>query len=113
VRTENRDPQSLLNMYRHLIHLKANSPALTEGDYHSVNIGSGYVYAYVRETEMQRFLVMLNFDSRHAHVMLRGSVGRWVAGTHMVEGDGEMAVAGALSLEPYEGRVYELRRGEV
>ncbi len=112
VETEARDPESLLNLYRHLIHLKANSPALTEGDYRSLDLGNGYTYGYIRETPLQRFLVMLNFDSRPKTVTLRGLVGRWVAGTHLVEGDGEMAQSGTLELEAYEGRLYELRRGD-
>lgn len=112
VQAQSVDPQSSLNFYRYLIHLKANSPALTTGDYRSLDLGNGYVYAFIRETELQRFLVMLNFDSRPATVVVRGPVGRWIAGTHEVEGDGEMAESGELILEPYEGRAYELRRGE-
>jgi alpha-glucosidase len=113
VKTENADPQSLLNFYRHLIHLKAHSPALTGGDYRSLEVGNGYVYAFIRETELQRFLVVLNFDSKAEQVVLRGPVGRWIAGTHLVEGDGEIAQPGKILLEPYEGRAYELRRGEM
>jgi hypothetical protein len=71
------------------------------------------VYSYVRETEVQRFLVMLNFDSRSATVTLKGPVGRWIAGTHLVDGDGELAKNGTLELEPYEGRAYELRLGDM
>jgi alpha-glucosidase len=111
VALENRDPHSSLNLYRHLIHLRSESPGLRDGDYRSVEVGNGYVYAYVRETLLQKFLVVLNFDSKPASIELRGSSGRWVAGTHLVEGDGEPA-SGETTLEAYEGRLYELRKGE-
>ncbi|HVQ43536.1 MAG TPA: alpha-amylase family glycosyl hydrolase [Candidatus Saccharimonadia bacterium] len=113
VATEERDPDSSLNLYRHLIHLRAQSPALVEGDYRSIETGNERVYAFVRETEQQRFLVMLNFDAQPATAMLHGRVGAWVAGTVVVEGDGQPGHAGELALEPYEGRVYELIRGGV
>jgi alpha-glucosidase len=112
VSAENIDPLSTLSLYRHLIHLRAQSPALVEGDYRSVNVDNGYVFAYVRETELQRFLVLLNFDSKPSKVRLRGYVGRWVAGTHLVDGDGQIKDGGTLELAPYEGQVYEYRRGE-
>jgi len=112
VEAEDRDPDSSLNLYRHLIHLRAQSPALIDGDYRSIQSGNGYVYAYVRENEQQRFLIVLNFDSKPATAILRGPVGKWVAGTEEVEGDGAAGTPGELVLGPYEGRVYELIRGE-
>lgn len=113
VEAEERDPLSFLSLYRHLIHIRALSPALIEGDYRSLDMGSGYVYGFIRENERQRFLVMLNFDSKPAMAHLRGKVGKWVAGTHLVEGDGLAVNPGPLELEPYEGRVYELIQGEM
>lgn len=107
VETQERDPESSLQLYRHLIHLRANTPALIEGDYRSIGLGSDFVFAYVRETEHQRCLVVLNFDDHPARIKLRGIEGVWVAGTHVVNGDGEPATAGELELEPYEGRIYE------
>jgi alpha-glucosidase len=108
---EERDPESMLNMYRHLIHLREQSPAFTVGDYRSLKVDNPYVYAYVRETELQRMLVVLNFDSEPAQVTLHGKVGAWIGGTHEIMGDGELGKAGFLELSGYEGRIYELNRG--
>lgn len=113
VETESHDPMSSLHLYQHLIHLRAQSPALIEGDYRSLDLGNGHVYGFIRETEHQRFLVILNFDSKPAAAILHGRVGRWVAGTDLVEGDGLPGEAGELVLEEYEGRVYELTSGEM
>ena len=113
VANEQMDPQSSLRLYQHLIHMRAQSPALIEGDYRSVECGNDHIYAFIRETQAQRFLMVLNFESEPATAVLHGKVGRFVAGTHAVEGDGELATAGDLALEAYEGRVYELTRRDM
>jgi alpha-glucosidase len=107
VEREDRTPDSHLNMYRHLIHLRNDSPALYEGIYRSINVDNPYVYAYIRETGLQRFFILLNFDKHHAKFSVNGLIGKWVAGTHIVEGDGEEPTSTIITLEPYEGRVYE------
>ncbi len=110
---EDAQADSFLNLYRHLIHLRSASPALTVGDYRSIEVGCPYVYGYIRETELQRFLVILNFDRNPAEVMLHGRTGAWVAGTHEVFGDGLAPLSSTVTLKAYEGRVYELRKGDV
>jgi alpha-glucosidase len=105
-------PDSMLQFVRHMIHLRGHSPALIEGDYHSLTLANTDVYAYVRETEYQRDVVVLNFDSHQQEIKLRGPIGAWVAGTHQTEGDGMIPERGEIRLRPYEGRVYELRKKE-
>ena len=39
-------------------------------------------------------------------------IGKWVAGTHSTHGSGEPPEAVELALAPYEGRVYEILRGD-
>lgn len=111
VQQQDHDPESMLAMYRRLIHMRQTSPALAEGDYRSLQIDNPYVYAFVRETELQRITVFLNFDSHPAHVRVKGRIGRWEAGTHAVMGDGVLA-SDELTLEPYEGRLFEINAGE-
>jgi hypothetical protein len=84
---------------------------LTEGDYRSISTDNDQVYAFIRETERQRFMVVLNFAKTTAKVTLAGGGGKWIAGTHLTQGDGEPA-AGELALKPYEGRVYEVLQGD-
>lgn len=111
VATLEKQPDSTLAMYRHLIHLRSMSPALQEGDYRSLPEMNPYVFAFVRETEHQRFLVTLNFDDARQSFVMPGKIGTWIAGTHEVDGDGQVPVGGRITLEPYEGRVYELAWG--
>lgn len=112
VELQQHDPESSLAMYRHLIALRAQSPALVGGDYHSLQVDNPYIYAFVRQTPLQRMLVVLNFDSHPAACELDGPVGRWIAGTHEVMGDGAAVSGGRIELEAYEGRVYEYQRGQ-
>jgi len=108
VELERHDPESSLAMYRHLIHLRQSLPALAEGVYRSVPVDNPFVYVFVRETKHQQVLVALNFDVHKAAFRLAGTVGRWIAGTHEVLGDGLEPEGDTITLHGYEGRVYEL-----
>jgi hypothetical protein len=105
------DPDSLANMYSHLIMLRRTCPALSHGDYRPIEVDHPEVFGYVRETELQKMIVLLNFAHRAARVDSRALKGGWVAGTDVVEGDG-LSPANELLLDGLEGRMYELRRGE-
>lgn len=108
---EEKDPDSMLNLYRHLIKLRNACPALSVGDYRSLQLETRQVFGYIRETEWQRFLIVLNFGTKEERLQLHGRAGAWIAGTHEVLGDGEVPAQNIVTLKPYEGRVYELRQG--
>ncbi|HEY6736336.1 MAG TPA: alpha-amylase family glycosyl hydrolase [Candidatus Saccharimonadia bacterium] len=110
VKLEDRDPGSFLSLYRHLIHLRTVMPALADGAYRSLVSDNPYVYAYLRETPLQRVVVVLNFDAHAAKVTLSEWLGGWVAGTHEVMGDGEVLGGSTIELKGYEGRVYEVMK---
>lgn len=95
----------------YLGHLRSSLPALSEGEYRPLLLKNDAVYGFVRETSCQRCYVLLNFGNEEEQVELK-RIGRWIAGTHEVYGDGEMHSDGTLVLTPYEGRLYELRRGD-
>jgi alpha-glucosidase len=60
VSVQDRDPASVLALYRALIALRRATPALRLGSYRAVDAAPD-VYAYVREHEGRRVLVALNF----------------------------------------------------
>jgi glycosidase len=62
VAAQSDDPASLLNLYRRLIHLRQQHPALLAGDYRAVDSNSKEVYAFVREVEGQTVLVVINLN---------------------------------------------------
>ncbi len=63
VAAQERDPRSMLSLFRRLTTLRRELPALAIGSYRSVNTNADEVYAYVREHGEQRVLVALNFGS--------------------------------------------------
>jgi glycosidase len=56
------DPDSLLNHYRSLIQLRNEHEALRSGDWSRVETDSADVYAYLRSTEDEGLLVLINFS---------------------------------------------------
>lgn len=108
---EERDNEAHNELLDHLLHLRAYAPALSDGDYRSLDLPNDSVYAFVRETGRQRCYVLLNFSNKVQQIEIK-RVGRWIAGTHLVDGDGAVHSGDELELAPYEGRMYELRRGD-
>ncbi len=70
VAAEQADPNSLLNFYKKLIHLRKTSPALRAGEYIPCDGTPEGVFAYVREGESQKVLVALNFTHKPVTVSL-------------------------------------------
>lgn len=58
------DPDSLLNHYRSLIHLRNAHSALRTGDWTLVNSNPGRVYAFLRHSEEETVLVVLNLSNK-------------------------------------------------
>ncbi len=64
VASQNADPDSLLNHYRRLIHLRSVHPALLRGGYTSIDTGRDDVIAWERSTDHERLVVVANLSAR-------------------------------------------------
>ena len=64
VAAQDRDPASLLNLHRQLIHLRVQYPALGSGTLTPVAASDGAVAAYVRRSGDQAMLVVVNLGDR-------------------------------------------------
>ena len=65
IRLQNDDPTSMLNLYRGLATLRRSEPALSVGDYQSVDTGIEEVFAFRRfGVDSDDFLVLLNFGQQ-------------------------------------------------
>jgi alpha-glucosidase len=101
------DPGSLLNLYRHLLALRKESPALQYGDYQPVDPAAEDCYVYLRHTTDQRFLVTLNFSSQTRKLDLPlPHTGTLRAGTHLDRPG--MPTESSLELRGNEGLIIEL-----
>ena len=110
VAIQEKDRTSMLNFYRALTSLRRAEPALSVGDYASVDAGSEDVFAYVRTAPGgDRFLIVLNFGSDTYGLDLSrvGNTSATIAvATNMVR-QGSVDVSG-LELGPNEGLVLRL-----
>ena len=64
VENETNDPNSLLSFYRDLVHLRNDHEALRTGDTLVVDSGNPSVYALLRYTDEEAFLVLINVDTK-------------------------------------------------
>ncbi len=108
VETELADADSLLNWYRRMLQVRADSRALRAGSYRSLEGAPRGVFAYVRQAGDERALVMLNFASRTRVVDPAGESGeaatwRVLVSTHRTSGAPvENGDDGRITLAPYE-----------
>jgi alpha-glucosidase len=65
VAAQEKDPTSMLHLFRALTALRRAEPALAVGDYAAVDVESGEVFAYTRTApDTDRFLIVLNFGNQ-------------------------------------------------
>ena len=103
------DPHSLLNLYKQLIRLRKELPALYEGSYQSVTDGIPEdCYCFLRQAEDQILAVCLNFSSQQRQISLSDLEHLQLlfstSPAKSKEGIGQ-----SLTLQPYEGCLYELK----
>ena len=100
---EEKDPRSVLNYFRKVVKLRKENPVFVYGKYTLLDNDNPNVYAYTRELDGKKILVLLNFksvaatantgiDLRRAKILL----GNYVAPS----ADGK--------LRPYEAVIYQL-----
>ncbi|MFK7806114.1 MAG: alpha-amylase family glycosyl hydrolase, partial [Anaerolineae bacterium] len=66
VERQNDEPDSLLNHYRALIHLRNEHEALRVGAWTLVDSGSPRIYAFLRQSENETILVVMNLNGKQA-----------------------------------------------
>ena len=64
VKDQERNPNSLLNYYKNLLRIRKNTPALIEGDYVPLHPAAKDYLAFLRVTNPQAVLVVLNFSEK-------------------------------------------------
>jgi alpha-glucosidase len=111
VEAESADPKSILTLYRRLIHLRREQPALSIGAYAAIP-APGDLLAYRRNFERgRRYLIVLNFGSEPATFQSTAvpASGRVAVSTHL---DREAEpFDGQVDLRADEGLVIELADG--
>jgi alpha-glucosidase len=111
VAAQQRDPGSMLSLYRRLIALRREIPALNCGDYRPVPSG-GYLLLFLREGGGRRLLMALNFSSDRAVFHSREKWRGTVLLSTSFDREGK-EFRGALELRGDEGVIVELREEQV
>ena len=102
---ELKDPASIYNYTRQAIALHHSSKAFTYGDYTDLDPSNEQIYAYTRTLGAEKFLVVLNYSKTPATWSLPAGMqpGKLVL-CNLTTTPGDAA---ALTLAPYEARVYK------
>jgi alpha-glucosidase len=98
-------PGSLLNLYRRLLEIRHQEPALQVGDYQSLPTERG-VFAYLRVAGQSRLAVALNFTGEPARAITMSGSGDVVLSTELDRGGPESLER--LALRPHEGIIIRL-----
>ncbi len=107
VASEQNDPRSFLSLTRALLVLRRALPALTVGSYRSLDQDNVACFAYLREHEGQRYLVVLNTSAQEQLVSLPElGHGRVALSTHM-DREGTVDLS-SLQLRENEGYLIEV-----
>ena len=103
VAAEEKDSSSCLNYFRKLVKLRKDNLVLVYGKYTLLDKDNPDVYAYTREQDGKKFLVLLNFSSKPASA----NTGIYISKAKVLLDNYEKA-GSTGTLQPYEAVVFEL-----
>jgi oligo-1,6-glucosidase len=102
VAVQEKDANSCLNYFRKIVKLRKETPALTYGKYILLDKANPDVYAYTREWEGKKYLVLLNFKAKASTV----NTGIDLSKAKLLISNYNTQINGQL--QAYEAAVYEL-----
>ena len=116
VKEQSRNPNSLLNYYKHLLRVRRNTPALIVGEYVPLHKTAKNYFAFLRVTSKQTVLVILNFsDARLALDFSRAKEIRQ-SGLRILFSSAERSTKikspRGLEIGPFEAFIAEVQTGQ-
>ncbi|MCW3090328.1 MAG: alpha-glucosidase [Ferruginibacter sp.] len=107
---QEKDPNSCLNYFKSLVKLRNdNKPILVYGKYTLLDKNNPAVYAYTRENEGQKMLILLNFSPANAaaSIQLKMSNAQLLLSNYKAAPfvDKEKSI---ITLKPYQAVIYQL-----
>jgi alpha-glucosidase len=112
VASELKDPNSVLSTYKKLLALRHTNPALTEGDYVSLNNSDEHVMSYLRRYQGRAVLVVLNMSAEPQNASFdlsaQGFASKQAMTLVTTAGKARSVQLSAVSLRPFEVYIGEV-----
>jgi glycosidase len=105
--SQEHDPDSILNYVRNMISVRKRNPVLVFGAYEPLPISADQVFGFIRKSETEILLVLLNFSADNTILELPFSL----ASAQKVIGN--YSVPSSTLLRPWEAIVYNLNINNV
>ncbi|MFE3846453.1 alpha-glucosidase [Flavobacterium sp. LB3P45] len=103
---QEKDPNSTLNYFRKLVKLRKQEPAFVYGKYTLLDKENPNIYAYTRDLNGKKFLVLLNFSDKDANYNIGFSTHK----SKIILGNYKSRKGiKANILQPYEAQIIELK----
>lgn len=108
VAKESKDPKSMLNLYKTLIHYRKNSKVLLFGEYVPIENSNSNIFSFIRSIENEKILVTLNFSGNEEIFSMGATRGKIVCNTLLDKNQGEEVDLEKFYMRPNEGYVFTL-----
>jgi oligo-1,6-glucosidase len=102
---QEKDPQSVLNYFRKMLQLRKKNPVLVYGKYTLLDKDNPNVYAYTRELDGQKILVLLNFSAQKATANTGFNLSKAKVLIHNYP-----KLSKTIELRPYEAIIYQIQK---
>ena len=103
---QEKDPNSPLNYFRKVVAFRKNNPILVYGKYTLLDKSNPDVYAYTREIDGKKLLIVLNFSKNNASTKLDLKLGKELLNNYSTS---ISAKSDKIELRPYEAKVFEVK----
>ncbi|PZX93520.1 alpha-glucosidase [Flavobacterium aquariorum] len=100
---QEKDPNSTLNYFRKLVQLRKKNPTLVYGKFELIDENNPAIFAYTRELNGEKLLIVLNFTSKNASV----KTGINIKGAKVLMNN-YTTPSKSKELRPYEAVIYQL-----
>jgi len=104
---EEKNPNSCLLYFRKLVQIRKNNPVLVYGKYQLLDKDNPSVYAYTRELDGKKMLILLNFSTAVKQTPVEFPQARMLLSNYN-EPVNVYSHPG-FELRPYEARIYQLK----
>lgn len=100
------DENSILNYFRKMVKLRKDSPVLTYGKYELLDKSNPQVYAYTRELNGEKVLILLNFSKEVSPFEFNED--KIDSKSILISNYRDIPDSPGIKLRPYEARIYKL-----